>query len=1078
MTNTITEYINSLQANLQHNNSTEHTHRPALKDLIESLMTGIVATNEPKHVACGAPDFVIANNAGHGLEVIGYIETKDVGSPLDQIEKNSQMKRYLPALRNLILTDYIEFRWYVDGELRRKVNLANLQPKLKLGKLKDGPSNVVELLRDFLAHHPVPISSPEELAKRMARLTHLIRDSIFNSFEQDQASDLLRGWRDAFAKILIAGIDQPEKLGEFSDMFAQTLAYGLFSARVMDTNSGFSLYEAQKLIPKTNPFLRKFFFEITGPDLEDEPFSGYVNDLIALLTNTDMSKVLADFGKRTKQEDPVVHFYETFLAAYDPKLRELRGVYYTPQPVVNFIVKSIDYLLRSRFGLKEGLADTSTITFEDPKPESKGKKITKHKVLILDPATGTATFPYAVVEFIRQSFVRKNNAGLWPAYVKDHLLPRLYAFELLIAPYAVAHFKLALQLSALDMPEDIRKSWAYYFSGGERINVFLTNTLDEPNDWTGLPLFTQFLADETKQASDVKQNFPIMVILGNPPYSGHSANQGEWIRNLVKSYYFVDGKPLGEKNPKWLQDDYVKFIRWAQWKINKTGSGVLGFITNHGYLDNPTFRGMRRSLLETFDELFVLDLHGNAKKNEVSPTGEKDENVFDIQTGVAIGIFFKYQRSTGGYKLRHADFWGEREEKYDRLSSSSIESLEWTPLHPEAPNYLFIPQDISLSVEYAKGIKVTELFPKTLLGPNSHRDSFAITFDFDEASSRISDLSNKNLTDEEIRQRYDLVDNRDWSLREARKFDFLKAIPVRCIYRPFDFRFMLYGTYAFDYHRPEINDQLLKPNLALITTRQTREPFSALVTEIPAGQHKLATPYDGSYLSPLYIYPTEQKDESISQSSLLDIGSLPKGKDGRTANLSIKLVQQIAENLQLKFIPDGSGDLSNTFGPEDLFYYFYAICYSPSYRKRYYEFLRTDFPFVPITKSKSLFKALSGLGKELVDLHILKTSSLPSLLTNYPVSGNNKIEKGYPKYDVQSHRVYINQSQYFDGIAPQIYSYQFGGYQVCDKWLKDRRGRFLTYDDLTHYQKIIVSINETMRLMEEIDEAIPNWPIQ
>ena len=434
---------------------------------------------------------------------------------------------------------------------------------------------------------------------------------------------------------------EAEAVSEFADMFAQTLAYGLFSARAASGSAKFTREKAQKLIPRTNPFLRAFFEQITGAALDDEPFAGFVEDLIQTLDHADMARVMEDFGKHGRRRDPVVHFYETFLQAYDPRLRELRGVYYTPEPVVNYIVQSIDRLLKDKFGIKAGLADHSKITVKRKEGE---REITDetHRVLILDPATGTATFLYTVLDFIRSQFKTRKNAGQWGSYVHEHLLPRLFGFELLMAPYAVAHFKIGLALAAMDEEPLFRQQWSYEPQGNERVNIFLTNTLEDLEHTTEQLGPLRALSNEANSAYEIKKHKPVLVVLGNPPYSGHSANKGEWISKLVRDYYFCDGQPLGERNPKWLQDDYVKFLRWAQWRIEQTGQGVLAFITNHGYLDNPTFRGMRQNLMQTFDEIYVLDLHGNSKKKETVPdTGEADKNVFDIQQGVAIGIFVK-----------------------------------------------------------------------------------------------------------------------------------------------------------------------------------------------------------------------------------------------------------------------------------------------------------------------------------------------------------------------------------------------------------------------------------------------------
>jgi predicted helicase len=929
----------------------------------------------------------------------------------------------------------------------------------------------------------------------MARLTHLIRDVIVKSFETGQASSLLQGWRDAFARVLIADLDQPEKTGEFADMFAQTLAYGLFSARIMDDSLAFTRQEAQQLIPRTNPFLRDLFYQISGPQLSDEPYASFVEDLVALLANTDMNSVLADFGKRTRQEDPVVHFYETFLAAYDPELREARGVYYTPEPVVSYIVRSVDRILKARFACPEGLADTEKVTIRnlDPTLRIKGKRQMRkttdsHRVLILDPATGTGTFLYAIIDLIRQNFMERENAGMWPGYVREHLLPRLFGFELLMAPYAVAHFKLALQLAGHDLPEVQRLLWAYDFATDERIQVFLTNALEGPHEYTGLPLFTQFLAEETAFANQVKQDLPILVVLGNPPYSGHSANKGAWINDLLKndindeapSYYQVDGEPLGERNPKWLQDDYVKFIRWGQWRIKNSGMGVLAYITNHGYLDNPTFRGMRQSLMKTFNEIYVLNLHGNVKKKEISPDGSPDENVFDIQPGVAIGLFIKTPGDSGPVRVFHADLWGARQDKYTRLFSEDIFTTEWEELTPGSPYYLFIPQDITLLQEYKRGYKISEIMPVNAIGMNSHRDAFAIGFEPSTLRQRIDDFISNDTSNEDIRSSYELSETRDFSISEARRsLREIKdpySIVLSCVYRPFDDRFVIFHQDILDRPRMDLNWHFINgPNLGLVTTRQTREPFAALAVSKICGQHKIVAKYDGSSIFPLYLYQNEDHDKQASFSTLF-FREHPD-KLGRVPNFAPEFISEIEKHLNMNFIPLGKGDLQETCGPEDVFHYIYSLLYSRNYRSRYADFLKIDFPRVHLTSSIILFQQLCTLGEQLTSVHLFESRALNEFITNYPTPGDDYVESRYPKYDEQRTRVYINKNQFFEGIPLEVWSFQIGGYKVCERWLKDRRGRQLTYDDLTHYQKIILAVKETIRLMDEIDQAIPGWPI-
>ena len=473
--------MKTIQKNLAAGDATENTHRPALKTFLESIARKITATNEPKHQPCGAPDFVVKRRE----RILGYIECKDAGVNLDEVEKTEQLKRYFRSLGNLILTDYLEFRWYVDGTRRAEACLGKVDRMGKAKPLADGPTKVEQLLSDFLAHKPLPISRPKDLAIRMSRLTHMIRDIVIDTFVNNEASDLLKSLREALAKVLIPDIAQEEKTDEFADMFAQTLAYGLFAAACNHpAGKPFHRLGAAAEIPKTNPFLRHLFETITGADLNDEPYAPIVDDLVQLLDDADIHAVLADFGKRKAKQDPVVHFYETFLAEYDPALREARGVYYTPEPVVGYIVRSVDWLLKERFGCASGLADEATVTYERPGETDKTAKRTTiteivPRVLILDPACGTGTFLYTVVDHIREQFMDAGNAGLWNGYVRKHLLPRLFGFELLMAPYAVAHFKLGMQLGGHDLSEAQRKNWAYDFAGDERLGIYLTNTLEE-----------------------------------------------------------------------------------------------------------------------------------------------------------------------------------------------------------------------------------------------------------------------------------------------------------------------------------------------------------------------------------------------------------------------------------------------------------------------------------------------------------------------------------------------------------------------------------------------------------------------
>ena len=1014
-----TQYLAAIRNNLAQGDATEHTHRPALKAFLEAVGQGITATNEPKRVQCGAPDYIVSRKSQHGPVTLGYIEAKDVGKPLDEIERSEQMKRYRSALPNLILTDYLEFRWYVGGDHRQSARLARVSNDSKIKPDQDGAKAVSDLLAAFLSQQAEPIHDPKALALRMARLTHVIRDMIVKAFENQAASATLRDLHQAFEKALIPDLPTPQ----FADMFAQTLAYGLFAARCNHhgRRGSFKRLGAASEIPKTNPFLRQLFETITGTALDEEPFVGFVDDLAQLLADTEIEAVLADFGKRTKRQDPVVHFYETFLAAYDPKLRKARGVYYTPEPVVSYIVRSVDHLLKTRFGCPKGLADTATVEYE--REEEHGGKLKKVKasaprVLILDPACGTGTFLYTVIDHIREEFVRQGNAGMWSGYVRNHLLPRIFGFELLMAPYAVAHFKLGMQLAGHDLHPAQREKWAYDFSGDERLGVFLTNTLEEAERRAQMEFgFLRTLTEEANASVRIKRDLPILAVIGNPPYSGHSANrsweikEGKRIRtfigNLLQDYYTVDGQPLGERNPKWLQDDYVKFLRFGQWRIERTGAGILAFITNHGYLDNPTFRGMRQQLMNAFTDIYILDLHGNAKKKEKCPDGSKDENVFDIQQGVAIGIFVKEAGKQGPAKVHHAEFWGLRGSKYESLFATNVAITSWEHFRPKSPSYLFVSQNNTFLEEYQNGWKVLTIFPVNASTVTTARNDFSMAYDSKTLVARIRDLRCEDIEDEVVRQKYKLKDVSYWNLRSAReqlsRIKTVDSFVKPYCYRPFDFRQVFYHESVCERLRLEVMQHMKHGNVALLTHRpQSPGEFTfAYCTRLIGDQCVAANKTVGggnSFQFPLYLFPDEGNGKDVQRGLAVEIPERPTIPGRRRPNLNPAFVADMEKRLGLNFVPDGRGDRKKTFGPEDVFHYMYAVFHSPTYRTRYAEFLKIDFPRVPLTSNVKLFRSLCRLGAELVTLHLLESPKLAKPIVRFPVKGANLVEKGYPKY--------------------------------------------------------------------------------
>ncbi|HEY6328251.1 MAG TPA: type ISP restriction/modification enzyme, partial [Blastocatellia bacterium] len=960
----IRDYLKRIEKALQLGNATEHTHRGALQSLIESVDRTVTATNEPRRTRVGAPDLIVSR----AQVPVGYVEAKNVGSSLDQAEKSEQIERYLKGLGNLILTDYLEFRWFVAGKHRLSARLAAVGGGNKLRTDNDAADRVAKLLASFLNTQVPVVDTPKDLATRMAAIAQLIRDTIRNALKLEPKSGSLHEQMEGFRRVLLHNLTEDE----FADMYAQTICYGLFAARCNHRGTGrFTREGAAYELPRTNPFLRKMFSHIAGPDLDDR-IVWAVDDLADLLNCSKIGAILQDFGIRTRREDPVVHFYETFLAAYDPEMREARGVYYTPEPVVSYIVASVDKILRRAFRLPQGLADSTKIKVKGPN----GKSVPVHKVLILDPATGTGTFLYEVVNRIFDSF--KRSVGMWSGYVADHLLPRLFGFELLMAPYAVAHMKLGLRLAET----------GYDFNSDERLRVYLTNTLDEAHEMANLPLFAHWLADEAGAASRVKEEAPVMVILGNPPYSGHSSNVGEWIANLLRgkaprsesaagqtvpNYFEVDGQPLGERNPKWLNDDYVKFIRFAQWRIEKTGYGVLAFVTNHGYLDNPTFRGMRQSLMKTFDEIYVLDLHGNTKKKERCPDGSKDENVFDIQQGVAISVFVK-----GGGKrknpatVRHADLWGRREVyepgtdggpslcggKYHWLWQNDVTSTKWQKLDPQPGAYLFIPQNGDLREEYERGLSVTEIFGANSVGITTGRDKLCVSFDSNEALAKIRDFES-SASEAELAERYGLSNKSGWNIEAARRAVRAKGISdarlVPFSYRPFDDRLLYMDDALVGRSRMDVMSHMIsRANIGLCTNREVNGQFRhVLCTTKPINDCLVSLDSkERTYLFPLYLYPNGAKRSLFDEH---DFGAKP---NGRMSNIPAPVLERIARRLGVDFCQDGGGGSTQRVGPQDIFDYAYAVLHSPAYRRRYEEFLKADFPRIPITSSIKLFRLL------------------------------------------------------------------------------------------------------------------------
>jgi len=992
-------------------------------------------TTLPKKTEAGNPDFRVWDGKQH---IVGYIEAKKPGENLDDIEESEQLKRYRSTFPNLILTDFYEFRLYRNGNLIKKVFIARnfIAKKLQMTPALENEEQFTSLLNEFFSFSLPKVYTAENLAIELAKRTGFLRDEVvaIELEEEEKGKGGILSFYTTFKKYLVANLSQKD----FADLYSQTVTYGLFAARTR-ADGNFNRKIAYDLIPKTIGILRNVFHFISLGDLSPH-MEVIIDDISEVLQTADVNKILDEFYKKGKGEDPIVHFYETFLNIYDPKTREKRGVYYTPESVVKYIVRSVHELLKTNFGLMDGLASKD--------------------VTLLDPSGGTLTFPAEAIKLAVKEFTDKFGEGGKSKFIQNHLLKDFYSFEIMMAPYAIGHIKISFLLEEL----------GYKMKDGDRFKLYLTNTLDmEDLQQTEIPGI-ESLSEESHHAAKVKKDEPILVIVGNPPYSGHSANNNDWIDDLLKkdsdgaqSYYKIDNQPLGEKNPKWLQDDYVKFLRFAQWKISKAGQGIVGMITNHSYLDNPTFRGMRQSLINSFNEIYVIDLHGNSLKKETCPDGSKDENVFDIMQGVSIVLMVK-KKNVKGCKVYHRDLFGLRESKYEWLAKREFKKKDYEMLKPDTPWYFLIKRDTEEIEHYNKWWKVNEIFPVNSVGIVTARDELTIKWSASEMLNTVRTFA--NMKTELARQGFNLgKDARDWKIDLAQE-DLKKTglAPENILiinYRPFDYRFTYYTGHSRGFHcmpRCDVMQHMLKENIALTIGRQGQVVGNESLWNLAFVSENIIDfnlfYRGGELLFPLFLYPTEEKKKSSFGNMML---FEPQGKYGkeRRANVSEKLMLQLHKAYK------------KNPSPEEILYYVYAVLYSNIYREKYAEFLKIDFPRIPFTKKYELFKELAEFGKELTELHLLKHKSLahPSVRF-WGKKGSDKIEK--PNYDEKEKFVYINEDKYFENISPEMWNYQIGGYRVLEKYLKDRKGRQM--EDPGHYCRMAEAILKTIELQKETDK--------
>lgn len=1049
----VLKYLNEVREQFESGHAVEHAYRPALKALMSSF-EDVVAVNDPKHSEHGAPDFVFLKKSNNKI-IKGYAEAKDITVSLDKTEKSNQMQRY-GGYANLFLTDYLEFRFFRNGEKYETISLG----QVKDGKLILTEENGIRLVRelaDFLEQTPESIRSGKRLAEIMGGKARRIRDNVaeYLTSEDIDSSELSKIY-DMMTKLLVHDLE-PQK---FADMYAQTLVYGLFVARYGDnTPDGFTRSEARDLVPKSNPFLQHFFDHIVGPNFDTR--LGYIVDELCEIFSVSNVQEIVHKHLRIQDvtndaKDPIIHFYEDFLQEYDPKVRKEMGAYYTPTPVVKFIVRHVDKILREDFGIAKGLASDETFTKqvdigqEVSVVKAGNTRVTKtsvidktfHRVQLLDPAVGTATFLNETIKFIHEQF--KGQEGRWPSYVADNLTHRLHGFELMMAPYTIAHLKLGMTLKETGV-ENLP----------DRLGVYLTNTLEE-----GVPrqqdLFSfglaQAVSEESQHAAEIKSERPIMIVMGNPPYSGESFNKTAYANSLIDKYKVEPGgrQKLQEKNSKWLNNDYVKFIAFAEKMIEKNGTGIVAMITDNSYLDGPTFRGMRWHLTKTFNKVFVLDLHGNSKKHETSPDGGKDKNVFDITQGVSIILAAKFTDNQSTAKIYHSEIFGDRNSKFEKLNNNDVEFREFKP---DSKYYNFIPRNNENQGTYTEGVVLNELFTVKGTGIVTKRDMLSI--------QNTKELSYKSAQDvvelekETLYHKYNLPEDvRDWRYEWAKNdinqtgLDMQNVVKIA--YRPFDDRYIYFtgrsrGFVGWPVEKV-MGNFVGHENIGIAFNRRIegqRDFADVFITNTVMDARRVSIK-ETNYLAPLFIYHDDgTRDANFNQTELK------------------KLTAKLAGEPK----------------PEEVFDYIYAILHSPQYREKYKEFLKSDFPRVPIP-TQAEFDRLVPLGRELRELHLMKSSVINDYTTTYPIAGDNIVEKvefilpitDYVDGIKQSANgfVSINNKQGFGNVPEIAWNFYIGGYQPAQKWLKDRKGRTLSNDDLDHYQKIIKILLETDRIMKEI----------
>lgn len=1059
----------------------EHTYRTFLHTLLikikeKAAYTNIKIIHEPNNdkEGRGAPDFLITKDS----LILGYIENKRINEDLNKILQTQQIKKYLDLSLNLILTDYLRFCLIgLDNKnnpiIAKELRLCEYSQLKAITKdnahLQDKAQELLEFFTLFFSKNPKPIANAKDFADALALRTKILKDELLLNNTNQYLLSLFNTFREVLYKEL--------EYENFCDSFAQTLTYSLFLSRLNNTTQeNINLVNAKKFIPKSFPLIRAMSGFLDNLE-ELDSIKWLIEEIISIINHIDISEMIKELNKISQKDlfgdslhkDPYLHFYETFLASYDPKLREIRGVYYTPASVVSFIINAIDLTLQKDFsktGLNQAMSD-KTIT-------------------LLDFATGTGTF---LLEAFRKALKESNKNS--PKCNPKALIDRFYGFEFLIAPYTIAHLKIS---------QSLKEEFDTELKDSESLNITLTNTLyfskenDELDKQRNLFAGMIELTEEFKKAQKLKEQ-EILIITGNPPYSGASSNKGLYEDEIRISYglepslsdlkkeeitaiqdYFKNKskdnaitfksildrhKLQNEKNPKWLLDDYVKFIRFAESKIQHQGSGIFAFISNNSFLDNPTFRGMRYHLLQSFDKIYILDLHGNARKKETTPSGEKDDNVFDIMQGVSINIFIKTKQDSKDLaKLYHAEIYGKRKEKYNFLYQHTLDSIEWKELKPQEPFYLFIPQDENLRAEYDKGYSIKDMFRINGVGICSKRDHIVFHNTKESLKNMLQDFMTK--PKDELYRIYDIGEDSggwkfEWAIEEIKKNqDNLDRFLRLCNYRPFDYRYTYYTDKNCGFMaRPvyDIFEHFLEgENLGLMIGRQLMAVGGNDFDIVFCSDKIVDLNFyrrGGEQIFPLYLYPTRRAKNTLQKQGF-DITSF----DTKIENFT----PSFREFIDSKY--------KEHFSPETILGYLYALLFHKDYREKYIDFLKVDFPKIPFVESKELFLQLSALGNSFIKLHLLKEQDLPPIGEPlYKDTAKQDLKISKITYTKETKELFINKSLYFEKVESSVWEYKIGGYQVLDKYLKSHKDEEI---DFEYFQKIIQTLHKSLEIEREI----------